>query len=137
MFFAVSHDIYIILTDSPLGYANALYPFIVAVAPSALVFLFGFVNNLLYWSKSGVYVSDKGDHIVYIAGLNSKEDKLLNMSVVANQITRGPLEQIFGVATMTTGLFENRPISGIRYADIKAYDDMMRNNTPSNMNSVL
>jgi hypothetical protein len=127
----------IILEGTEVGYINKSLPVILAAILPIIVFLYVFVDYLLYWSKSGVYVNDGGDHIVYLAGLHTKEDKLLNGVVIANQISRGPFEQLFGIATMTTGLFENRPIAGVRYRDIKAYDDLMRSGNPNGMASML
>ncbi len=127
----------IILEGAEIGHTNKGLTAILAAIIPVLVFLYFFVDYLLYWSKSGVYVNDGGDHVVYLAGLHAKEDKLLNGAVIANQISRGPFEQLFGIATMTTGLFENRPIAGVRYRDIKAYDDLMRSGNPNGMASML
>jgi membrane protein YdbS with pleckstrin-like domain len=124
----------IILEGYDVEYTNKSLPIIIAAVLPVLVFLYVSVNHLLYWSKSGVYVNEGGDHIVYLAGLHAKEDKLLNGVVIANQISQGPLEQLFGIATMTTGLFENRPIAGVRYRDIKTYEDLMRS---GNLNGVV
>ncbi len=127
----------IILDGAEVGYIHKSLPVILAAILPILVLLYVSVDYLLYWSKSGVYVNESGDHIVYLAGLHSKEDKLLNGVVIANQISRGPLKQLFVIATMTTGLFENRPIAGVRYRDIKTYDDLMRSGNPNGMTSVL
>lgn len=121
--------LFIILSETALKAMSGIVPF--------LIFLYVFLDYYLYWRNSGVYLTDSGDHIVYIAGIHSKEDKLLNSVVIANQIRRGPFEQLFGIATMTTGVFENRPIAGIRYKDIKNYDELMRAKPANGVASML
>lgn len=123
--------------DSELSYSNKYLPFTLSAILPILTFIYFTINNILYWNYSGIYVNDGGDHVVYIAGFQSKEDKLLNGTIIANQVTRGPFEQLLGIATMTTGVFENRPIHGVRYKDIKTYDDLMRSSNPTGAVSML
>lgn len=100
----------------------------------SIVFLIGYS---LYWKQSGIYVTKDGDHIVKWGGWVAKEDKLLNGVIIANQVERGPLDQILGMATLTLGTFANRKLVGVRYADIKKYDDLMRSGNPNRFTSII
>lgn len=83
-------------------------------------------NNLLYWKNSGISVTKKGDHVVKQGGWFVKEDTLINGVIIANQVKRNPIDQIFGMASIQTGLFSNKMLSGVRYKDLQAYNDKMR-----------
>ncbi len=103
---------------------------------TSLIFSIGiisvlFIGDLLYWKQSGIFVNKGGDHIVRLGGWISKEDKLLNGAIISNQVERGPIDQIFGMASMTIGLFGNRKIKGVKYNEIESYDDMMRDSSDS------
>lgn len=89
-----------------------------------------FVQYTLYWLKSGIYITSEGDHIVKWAGWVAKEDKLLNGVIVSNQVVRGPLDQLLGMATLTTGILAARKLIDVRYSDIQKYDELMRGKGP-------
>lgn len=95
---------------------------------SGIVSLLVLFNDLLYFSQSGIYITDKGDHVIKIGGYFSQESKLLNGIVVANNVRRGPLDQLFGLATIQAGMFQDtdKSLVGVRYKNIEKYDDMMR-----------
>lgn len=93
---------------------------------TGILAVFLFVKYTLYWLKSGIYINSNGDHIVKWAGWISKEDKLLNGVIVSSQIVRGPLDQLLGMATITTGIMAARKLIDVRYSDIQKYDDLMR-----------
>ena len=98
----------------------------------SIVFLIGYS---LYWKQSGIYVTKQGDHIVKWGGWVTKEDKLLNGVIIANQVERGPIDQILGMATLTSGIFAHRKLVGVRYADIRKYDELMRSGNPNKVTS--
>lgn len=94
------------------------------------------LNTFLYWKSSGIYINSNGDHIVKIGGVISKEDKLLNGVIRTNQVERGPFDQLFGMAKISTGLFGNKKLSGVVYKDIKNYDQKMRGNLSNKINTL-
>lgn len=91
-----------------------------------LIVLVWLSNALLYWKNSGISVTKKGDHIVKQGGWFVKEDKLLNGVIIANQVTRNPIDQLFGMASIQTGLFGDKKLVGVKYKQIEKYDDAMR-----------
>lgn len=97
-----------------------------ALLSSLLIAFIMFMGDLLYWKRSGVFINDEGDHMMKQGGWFVSEDKLLNGVVVANQVTRSPMDQLFGMATINAGILKNRPLTGVNYADIKNYDATMR-----------
>ncbi|HNQ16678.1 MAG TPA: hypothetical protein PKJ26_00985 [Candidatus Woesebacteria bacterium] len=94
------------------------------------------LNNILYWKNSGVYVTKQGDHIVKQGGWFVKEDKLLNGIIIANQVTRNPIDQLLGMASIQTGLFGDKHLTGVRYRDIQSYDDTMRSSMNGTFSSM-
>lgn len=95
-----------------------------------------FIGNILYWKNSGIYITKNKDHIVKLAGWFSKEDKLLNGVIIANQVTRNPLDQLFGTASIQTGLFGDRKLVGVKYKDLGKYDDAMRGDGNDTFSSI-
>lgn len=83
-------------------------------------------NDVMYWKQSGIYVHDDGDHVVKIGGFFAKESKLLNGTIIANEVTRNPIDQLLGMGSISTGLFGNKKLAGVRYKEIEHYDDLMR-----------
>ncbi|MGB4965923.1 MAG: hypothetical protein WBO77_02330 [Microgenomates group bacterium] len=119
----------VIISVSVLYFAYMFFSAVVYELRYVLTGLLGiilFVQYTLYWLKSGIYITSEGDHIVKWAGWVAKEDKLLNGVVISNQVVRGPLDQLLGMATLTTGIFAARKLIDVRYADIGKYDELMR-----------
>lgn len=93
---------------------------------SSIYIIIAFTNSLLYWLHSGIFVSAHGDHLVKQGGWFVKEDRLLNSVVISSQIKRNPLDLLFGMASIQTGLFSHKLLKGVRYKDIQNYDATMR-----------
>jgi len=51
---------------------------------------------------------------------------LLNGVIIANQVTRNPIDQLLGMASIQTGLFGDKKLVGVKYKQIEKYDDAMR-----------
>jgi len=83
--------------------------------------------DYLYWKRSGIYINESGDHIVRQAVWSVHEEKLLNMGVSNNQVSRSILQQLLGTATIHVGMMGKDTLHGVVYGDIKKYDDLMRN----------
>ncbi len=109
---------------------------IVSLFGAFSIMLVRLTNALLYWKNSGIYVTKKGDHIVKQGGWFVKEDKLLNGVIIANQVTRNPIDQLLGMASIQTGLFGDKKLAGVRYKDIQKYDDAMRGEGNEVYNSI-
>ncbi len=101
-----------------------------------LICLVIFFGDFLYWKNSGIYL-DNGDHTVRTGGWYSEENKLLGGVVIANSVTRSPVDQILGMATIQARIWgRNKGLVGIKYADIKKYDDRMRKGSGFNITSM-
>ena len=99
---------------------------VVSLVGAIAIVLVQMSNALLYWKNSGISVTKKGDHIVKQGGWFVKEDKLLNGIIIANQVTRNPIDQLLGMASIQTGLFGDKKLVGVKYKQIEKYDDAMR-----------
>ncbi len=117
------------------NFENQSYSFLILPTIFSLILFF---NYFLYWRKTGIYINSKNDHIIKIGGYFSKENKLLNGVIIANSVHRNPFDQIFGTATLRVGMFfdSNDSLHGVRYKDIKNYDDQMRQGTSETFTSI-
>ncbi len=119
------------------AYPSMTFGFLWAGFFPLLVCLPFVISDLLHWKKSGVFITDKGDHIVRVGGLRMTQYTLLNGVIIANQVNRGMLDQIFGMATIKTGIVGDRSLSGVLYSDIDSYNDLMRDKTTHQVVSIL
>ena len=56
---------------------------------ASIIFVIG---EILYQSRSGIFVNDSGDHIVRWGGWTLSEDRLLKGTIISNQTRQGPID---------------------------------------------
>lgn len=114
---------------------NQSYSFLIMPTILSLVLFF---NYFLYWRITGIYINSQNDHIIKIGGYFFKENKLLNGVIISNSVSRNPFDQIFGTATLQVGMFfdSDDSLHGVRYKDIKNYDDQMRQGISETFTSI-
>lgn len=116
---------------------NDLLAVQVSLAVSGISSVIILIGYSLYWMQSGIYITQEGDHIVRWGGWIAKEDKLLNGIIVANQVERGPVDQLLNMATLSSGIFGHRKLVGVKYSDIKNYDAAMRSGSSHKFTSIV